>query len=700
MSGKSNSSFTYRSFQQVWDPYKIDSPGRTREACLRCRVKRNKCDGEKPCRRCLRLRAECVYTRQQKEQAEALREVSRLEQMLDEMGIEIVQLRQEKAAKAIEFVEKHSDMPNDVVGKQKDQNQSVSTVVLGSTQTGNDTWIIKMTKKGIQLQINGIRQLSEFLEYMAGSSTIDREPKMTHRPIGTRAVMFISTAQYPRWHKAQIFQRNKYKPLPLPLVGRVNIDIAMDIEEALLNIILLQTVECSASLSGKKLSERFLSQDYHQQSQSFIQQGQSASYTGLCYAIGAVNAHHVLTFHTENVERQLSAHSNSSTNSIRSRLTEIDKTDIACALAGRYFDKAREIIIDLVVELESDSLCMETVDALHVMCWYLCSQGQHKSAMFYLGLAIQVAIQLNFHKALRSPRKPVVEITEVENAIMWNVLACTDQVIASFSKLPANTSVGDTYLNLLGVTIRVPANMPEDRVQRLNECIHLAKSSAISRDYIEAWWADDAPSPIKEQLDRFLAAFNRWSAELPQNLQISALASPSKSRASFLLVVNLQLHYHMLLIHLYFAFLPSVHRKPSSLPPGFQRSIEWDYSKAAIMVTKLTLTYVRAGGCSLPYNQYLVKCEPQMRLAIAAEAHMRLSNSEDVELAKISRAYVARVLRIVRESKEYRFQQPFALAYCSFLEEFMARERIDAEADVILGAQDYFVPIKVPGISW
>lgn len=698
MSGKSNSSFTYRSFQQVWDPYKIDSPGRTREACLRCRVKRNKCDGEKPCRRCLRLRAECVYTRQQSEQAEALREVSLLEQMLDEMGMEIVQLRQEKAARAIESVEKHSDVPKviDAVEKQEDQNQSVSTIVLGNTQAENDTWIIKMTKRGIQLQINGIRQLSEFLEYMAGSSTIDREPKPTHRPIGTQTMMLISTTQYPRWHKAQIFQRNKYPPPPPP-VGRVNIDIAMDIEEALLNIILLQTVECSASLPGKKLSERFLSHNYHQQSQSFIQRRQSAGYTGLCYAIGAVNAHHVLTFHTENVEQQLS---NSSTNSIRSRLIEIDKTDIACALAGRYFEKACEVIIDLVVELESDSLCMETVDALHVMCWYLCSQGRYKHAMFYLGLAIQVAIQLNFHKALRSPRKSVVEITEVENAIMWNVLASTDQVIASFSKLPAHTSVGDTYLNLLNVTIRVPANMPEDRVQRLNEYIHLAKSSAISRDYIEAWWADDAPSPTKEQLDRFLAAFDRWNAELPQNLRISALTSPSKSRASFLLVVNLQLHHHMLLIHLYFAFLPSIHRKPSSFPPGFQRSVEWAYSKAAIMVTKLTLTYVRAGGCSLPYSQYLVKCEPQMRLAIAAEAHMRLSNSEDAELAKISRAYVARVLKMVRESKEYLIQQPFALAYCSFLEEFMARERIDAEADVILGAQDHFVPIKVPGISW
>ncbi|RUP29018.1 hypothetical protein BC936DRAFT_138702 [Jimgerdemannia flammicorona] len=62
--GIDSNSYNYRDFQQIWDPTGVNSLlGRTREACLRCRSKRSKCNGEEPCERCERAHEQCVYKR-------------------------------------------------------------------------------------------------------------------------------------------------------------------------------------------------------------------------------------------------------------------------------------------------------------------------------------------------------------------------------------------------------------------------------------------------------------------------------------------------------------------------------------------------------------------------------------------------------------------------------------------------------------
>ncbi|RUP45356.1 hypothetical protein BC936DRAFT_148276 [Jimgerdemannia flammicorona] len=275
----------YRRFQQIWDPTRID--GRTREACTRCRERRAKCDGQKPCRRCRNVNArdECQYitpkyeeheerySKQQMLGVELLQEVTTLQRLMDELEVEI-QMRAQITAipVSLDSEEESNDSLEDAAQELNVQEQFLP-------EPGK--WDITLSKSGISIQtdIRNIHQLSQLLTRIASSLDIRRNPSVFSRPIGTKAMTMKLTVQWPRWHEQQyntglMFLEDFSTPHPNVL------DIAQDIEQDLLDIILLQVVNCSPS-HRRNCCEGFISR-------TNAKKHQTANYTALRYAVGAL----------------------------------------------------------------------------------------------------------------------------------------------------------------------------------------------------------------------------------------------------------------------------------------------------------------------------------------------------------------------------------------------------------------------------
>ncbi|RUP06166.1 hypothetical protein BC936DRAFT_140445 [Jimgerdemannia flammicorona] len=181
------SAFNYRYFQKVWDPTKLD--GRTRDACTRCRDKRAKCDGQRPCRRCQSGNDECVYMppkargaraeldeNEQKLATELIRDVAIMKRSMDKLGVEIKQMKARKKA-AVASKPKIEDedysVPRLAEGEEDDEdNENLpwdDQIVpgLGPDHSGTESkpWLITLNKRGLRVQtdIKDTRQLFEFL---------------------------------------------------------------------------------------------------------------------------------------------------------------------------------------------------------------------------------------------------------------------------------------------------------------------------------------------------------------------------------------------------------------------------------------------------------------------------------------------------------------------------------------------------------
>ncbi|RUP48449.1 hypothetical protein BC936DRAFT_144543 [Jimgerdemannia flammicorona] len=255
-----DSSYDYRDFQHIWNPAKTDNtPKRTREACIRCRSKRSRCDGEKPCHRCRHVHAECEYSQskmrmlkesttigtyesQDDEEGEMdlLHEVHALEDALDKLSAEILQLKRRTPANReglndypsppLSNADEDKYAEGELHGKKDD-----SVVALGNTNiyTEKKQWVIAMTKKGIRLEATNTRQFYELLAHIVNSAAVHRGPPTVSRPIGTQAMTSLATAQWPRWRRMQKFNTKKRIPIfsPDPLFDVSTLVITSEMEE-------------------------------------------------------------------------------------------------------------------------------------------------------------------------------------------------------------------------------------------------------------------------------------------------------------------------------------------------------------------------------------------------------------------------------------------------------------------------------------
>ncbi|RUS28157.1 hypothetical protein BC938DRAFT_482233 [Jimgerdemannia flammicorona] len=682
------SPYNYRSFQQVWDATKPG--GRARAACSRCRERRSKCDGHQPCGRCRHIQAECVYLQhkvrpkcdsepeeEEDTTGELLREVLLMEQNLTRLNVELVQMRKGVLPVGLETPKVVYDYPSPPCSDIEDDEREgkghckSSEVILSSTSSDiKPPWLFTLTKKGIHLEFKNARQLYELLAYIASPSRVYHDPAGVVRPVGTQAMSHTSSVLWCKWGRTQIlykYGRIMPKFPPNPRFDPASIFITPDIEENWLNVILLQTVHCSSPF-GQTFSERFLAYNHTKKPKSPYQRA-------LYYAMGALNAQHVIMYHPVAILDLATG-----TNTIDSNFGR--------ELGKIYFAKARELLAELFLDFESDpsEQRMDMVDALHAMAWYAVNEGDHKLASTYFSMALRVATQLNYHKALRGSDETVVGVEELRKALMWNLLASTDQSLAKTSKRPGHSIPEDTRLNLLSKTIR-PAHMPDDNLHRLHWSFFIAKHSAICEEYLDAWWGENSSNPTIKDLDRFVEAFDHWSTELPANLRVDTTDATFRSLNSFILAVNLQLHHSVTLADLYSRFLPSA----SSLPADLANRVESACSDAALTATKLTYTYHRVGGCMFPITSYVIACE----------VHVKLAKSMDKEIAKMNRACLARALRMFMETREFALKQRHFVGLANYLANIMKEDGIETDEDIlVLGEEDYFVPVKTIGVGW
>ncbi|RUS35416.1 hypothetical protein BC938DRAFT_484020 [Jimgerdemannia flammicorona] len=688
----------YREVQQIWDPHKADL--RVREACTRCRERRAKCDGRRPCRRCRRVQSECVYSSlrdvvseevspaEQQMKKELLHDLSLLQQLLDKLGLEIEETRARISVvpmmHAVRQIKDDCGRPVCAVENQdaatRDEDVRSADEAESGPNYGNLTddvksWQITLTTAGVRIQtdITAIQQLQELLKDFMNSSTIYREPATAFSTIGTQAMMLSLSVQWYRWHNVQPAQFQIHIPNP-PLPQIFTPVITEKMEQVLLDHILQKTVESHPAFR-KKFGDAFLSRTHNKRPQS-------PHYIALAYAIGAFSAQHTLLNH-------FATAANSSAD------LQIQNNDFGWELAERYFLKARELLIDQFLTPDPGTMTADTVDALHALVRYKFHNGEYEVGMCYLEMAIRVATQLNYHQAMRDPSKTDVDAFELENAILWNHLVCTDQAFSCLLKISAHTTVEDTRLNLFNVTLRIPPEMSEERRQQIYESFHTAKNSAICRDIFDTWWGDSASDPTSEDLDRFIEAFDCWAHQLPPSLRV--IGTPFSSRSCFSLAINVQLVHQMSLVNLYLPFLPSVHRNPSSLPIGLPQKAERAYSKATIMSTQFSLTYLKAGGCAFPPHY---RALPFDVFSGTMKAHMRLAKAKDDIISTKHRAYVAKGMKLIRGLREYELGQTYFVEFARFVEDFMELEGIEPNADLDLDPEDYFVPVRVPGAGW
>ncbi|RUS15514.1 hypothetical protein BC937DRAFT_92359 [Endogone sp. FLAS-F59071] len=688
--------YDYRAFQQIWDPNRID--GRTREACTRCRDKRAKCDGRNPCRRCKNVGAECLYMkpriftgketepREPKLASELFHEIQHIERALEQLESEMEQARAHKsvapAASGTRMLENfypsppHSD-EEDEDNQHETDGEAESKLVRGHyATTEKNSWSITFDKNRVKIQTD-IQNIHQLYELFTSAYNLYRGPTTASRPVGTHAITLRLNCQWPKLHESQRVQfiRPVSSHPPNPQIDYSILAITLEIELHWLNLILKQATQCSPS-ARNKFCERF--QVYYYSNQ----RPQSSHYMAVLYAVAALHAQHVISHHIDIAKAIAFPHG-------------VSADEFARELSKLYFQKAQELVIDTIFD-KSDSLCADTVDALHAMIGYLVSEGKANKASAYICITLRVATQLNFHKALRDSNKTDVEVEEYENAITWNLLACSDQALTAMYGAPRHTTPTDTQLNLLGITIKFPTEMPEETRQRIHESFFMARLSAISRDILDTFWGDSVADPAVDDIERFAMAFARWEDELPPFLH--ATGHPFSSLTSFFLTVNLHLVYQISLLDLYYPFLPGIHPNPESLPSDAPKQAERAYGDAAIMAVRLGCSYVLAGGCAFPPQACTF---PVNLFPMACNAHMWLAEkSKDKEIRDRHRKYVAFSFKVITETREYKMQRQFFEGYGKIVKAFMKNEGIDLNEDSMLDEIECIVPERAPGVGW
>lgn len=677
MSSNSKQVLHYRMFQHIWNTAVNESgEDRTLQACRRCRKRHAKCDGQIPCRRCQRVGVACLYTEREKrptqrkakgnewelnvgaeevEEArmlEMMQNVLLLEETMNEFGIEIGMWRKNIWTD----LQISSDVGTE--DNEKDRNSK------------GRSWVFKLKKNGMRVQtdITNAHELYEFLAHFSGPHTTPRQ-STKESTVGTKVMMGSSTVQWPKLHGALLTKAETHTPPSFYTNTATTPTITLELEKAWLEIILVQSVECGSWSQGR-FGEQFLA---HQQTY----RSQSPHYMAHCYAIGAFNALHVLENHLDTIELNIPGNSH----------------EFARAIAKRYFEKGHDLLIEQVLESELEDLSEDLIDALFMMFRYLVDEGptRYDLAATYLGMALRIAAQLDYHKALRNvPAGAVVDCEALDKAVKWNLLACCDQIFKLVSGLPCHTTFDEIRLNLLDVTVRIPANMPPDRLQRIHETLYNAKHSAICRDYLDALWSDVSPVPTEKDLEPFVAAFARWESELPSTLRID-VHNPTAfaSRSCFLLALNFHFQHQIAVINLYHPFFPCVHPDPSALSPKIMRTC----SDAAITATHLIFVFARAGACSFPFKDYKITCR----------VHLLGAENVDGEVKRRNRAAVLRAGRIVRMTKEYRLGKKLAVGLALALKNVVEKLEIAEEEEVeVFGVQEeeWFMPVKMPGVGW
>lgn len=656
--------FNYRDFQQVWSlTLKQAGEDRVVRACQRCSRRHVKCDGGMQCQQCVRVGVNCIYNKKPRRAKETTEEDDD-----DDDEEFILELEEEDEARLLEMIrmasilEKRTDeMRVEIESLRRGTSERNTcpnnhTALTCPKEGRGQPWVITLKKGGLRIQtdINNTHQLYDLLI----PKVVQRGPA-TVLPVGNRAMVLRPSTLWPKWSLKYEERHQHYMSMAPPredtAIAAPTLAILPNLEERLLDIILDQAAECGL-WSQYRLSERFLACKHAYRWKSL----QSMAH---CYAIAALSTQHVFKHHI-----------NASVLNLAANFDTVELSDL-------YFSRARTLLIDEILESESENLTEDVIHAFVIILRYIFDNQTHrKLAAPTLSLALGVAMQLDYHKPLRrAPDSTTISPQTFERAILWNFLMSMDQILKPICPmyLPVSNCM---CLNLLDITVATPNDMPRDQLQRLYHCLYYAKHTAICRDYLTALWCDRdlKPTPTKDDLDRFTAAFANWESELPPLLQID-LCRPTayNSRASYLLALNLHLAHQAALIDLYNPFLPRVGN--FMLTPAESHEVELACSKAALAATRMMLAYVRSGGCEFSPYVYPVVCS----------AHILLAESEDEEVRWQNRAAIIRAAKVVRKTRQYEAGKKLVVGLAKFLEAVAMQQGIkDKEETQVFGGQD------------
>ncbi|RUS14823.1 hypothetical protein BC937DRAFT_93270 [Endogone sp. FLAS-F59071] len=631
-----------------------DGQDRVIVPCLNCRHKKRRCDGDKPtCCRCQQARIQCIYA----------------EKAAEEISEDLNALRQEMAMLEKDILETKSarwammsaDIPH--LAPVGANNRTESNIVFrgadGEAEAKSGPWVITLSNNGARVEFTNFRQLYEMLTRISGSKFVPRPPTSTN----------IYSAEFEGPQGPFTFVNGLYLSVhTLNQWDTNSIPVTADLEEAILNFILYSPVHCGSS---NVIIGRFAMYSYAQR--------KLTSFKALRYAVAAMNAHHYLMHHTN------------ATSLLR---PGIDLNKFGRELAARFFGKARE---ELSEEIFEDEVSTNTIYALFCLYMYSFHTKQLTYAATYSRMAYKVACQLDFHQALSDQTRTEVDAEEISMAMAWDwIVACECSVAVEFKPLTRGitNSIPLSYLQRL-TPIPTP-EMSEEKLQSIREILSLAKLKQIKPN-------SSLPEELTHgSLNESVEILERWALELPSTLQLSSLEGTWRSCFSFLRAVHIQLEYYMLLFGLYESYLQA----PSGLEPDLAHRAELGYSDAAVMLTRLLLTYLHYGGCTFFAHMWRQACV----------AHARLAQSTNREIARKHQVYAAgdqEVEKYVDNSK-YLCIDVHMEEYDSNLMKQEAETDNDALGSGIneereLGTgkakgvnirADYFKPKKEYGVNW
>lgn len=613
--------------------------------CLNCRHKKRKCDGRKPtCVRCQRSNIQCVYA----------------EKAAEDVSEELNALRQEMAMLEKDILEtKGASWAMMAPAGANNQNES-KIVFRGpndEAETKGGPWVITLTNNGARVEFTNFCQLYEMLARISGTSRfVPRSP--------------IPTNLYPAEFQGQspfTFVNGLYLSIhTLNQWDTNSVPISAEMEETILNFILWTPVQCGSS---NVIIGRFAVYSHAQK--------KLTSFKALCYAVGAMNVHHYLVHHI-------------TATSLLPYGVDVNK--FGRELAARFFAKGRKLISEEIFEDEASS---NTVYALFALYMYAFHTRQLTCAATYSQMAYKVASQLDFHRALNDQTRTAVDAEEIAMAMAWDWIVACECSVAVEVKPRTRGITNSIPLSYLQKLTPIPtAEMSEEKLQVICEILSLAKLKQIKPKI------HHSEELTHRTLDESVKILERWAHELPSTLQLSSLEGVWRSCFSFLRAVHVQLEYYMVMFGLYESYFQT----SSGPEPDLARRAELGYSDAAVMVTRLLLTYLHYGGCTFFAHMWGQACK----------AHALLAQSMNPEIARKHQAYAAGDQEVEKYVDRSRY-----LCLDVHMEEydsnFLKQDEIDNEAsgsgikeekelgtgkEKEVNVRAYFKPKKEHGVSW
>ncbi|RUS14052.1 hypothetical protein BC937DRAFT_94417, partial [Endogone sp. FLAS-F59071] len=569
--------------QPIPKGYNVDTPIKAMVACNRCSDKKRKCDEQRPrCSRCQKDGKKCIYEKNGR--MEKARSISQTGQKLK---VEIEQLerqskRQCKVLPAVSIVNSSPcpDNQDEATKRTNNRPESEATFV-NHVGSGSNPWIINLdlSKKQIVMKFYNTQQLHEIHAYCEGLLRVPFGLASVTRLIGSQEIKFQELTLNELFAVGQVLPMAIW---PLREVSISSFAMNANTEEGLLDFVLSQASECSPEPSSR-FNEYFFAHIY-------TKKQNSSPCMALRYAVAAMSVQHIIMHHDcgpiqrlfANLEQQLGS-------------SPMVGSMVGSILAKKFFKKARELVVHQVFESEPVNWCKNTVSTLFVMIQYLKNNCQNHEATCFLVIALQVAAYLDYDKSLRD--KTVVDVEDLEKAIMWSSLAYMNYTNASLTVQPFRTTEEANRLdNFLKVKIRVSVDIPKEKLQLLNASLFMSKLLAIRQDSINTL-RDNLGQIQAQDLRQFFKAFDHWADELPTDLRIESLEKLRESRPSFLIAVYFQLQYHAFLSGLYQICVQRCSKSSSHLLHAFAQEAESGYSSSIITVTILFSTYIHAGGC-------------------------------------------------------------------------------------------------------